>query len=211
MMGKPQAILLLGPTGAGKTPLGEMLASRGLDGARCAHFDFGERLRRIVAGQLEVDDLAAADRAFIIEVLERGALLENEHFHIAEKILRAFLAAKNARPGHWIVLNGLPRHAGQADDVDRVVEIRAVVELACAPETVHARLAADTGGDRSGRVDDDPAGVRRKLELYARRTEVLLDHYRQLGANIITVSVGPDTTSQDMLSDLSDGLRFPSF
>jgi len=206
---RPRAILLLGPTGAGKTPLGEMLASRGLDGARCAHFDFGERLRRIAAGQLEVDDLAAADRAFIIEALERGALLENEHFHIAEKILRAFLAARNARAGDWIVLNGLPRHAGQADDVDRVVKVRAVVELACTPETVHARLAADTGGDRSRRIDDNPDRVRRKLEFYATRTEPLLTHYRRRGAEVIPVSVGPDTTSADMWRDLSDGLRFP--
>jgi len=183
-----------------------MLQSRGLDGVRCGHLDFGERLRQIAAGRLGVDDLTDADLAFIADVLERGALLENEHFHIAEKILRSFIDERKARPGDWIVLNGLPRHVGQADDVDRVVEVRAVIELSCQAEAVHARLAANTGGDRAGRADDDPAGVRRKLELYARRTKPLLAHYRLLGAKVITVSVGPATTAEDIWRDLPQRL-----
>ena len=201
-MSKPQAILLLGPTGSGKTPLGEMLQSRGLGSVRCLHLDFGDRLRRIEGGRLPVDDLTDADLAFVAAVLDRGALLENEHFHIAEKILRAFLAEQDAGKGDWVVLNGLPRHVGQADDVDRVVEVRAVVELSCTPETVRSRLTADTGGDRAGRVDDGPARVQRKLELYARRTEPLLEHYRRRGADVVSVNVGPDTTAKDIHRDL---------
>ncbi|MCX7427258.1 MAG: hypothetical protein NTW96_16720 [Planctomycetia bacterium] len=42
------AMLLLGPTGSGKTPLGDLLERRGLGGRRCVHFDFGAHLRRIV-------------------------------------------------------------------------------------------------------------------------------------------------------------------
>ncbi len=205
-MNRPGAILLLGPTGSGKTPLGEMLQSRGLGAVRCVHFDFGDRLRRIAGGRLAVDDLTDADLAFVADVLDRGALLENEHFHIAEDILRAFLAEQDAGPDDWVILNGLPRHAGQADDVDRAVEVRAVIELSCTPETVRQRLAANTGGDRAERVDDNPASVGRKLELYAARTEPLLAHYRRRGAEVITVNVGPDTTAEDAHRDLSQGL-----
>ena len=98
-MSRPEAILLLGPTGSGKTPLGEMLEARGLGGCACAHFDFGDRLRRIAAGQLEIDGLTPADRAFLVDVLERGALLEDKHFPIAEKILQAFIAeTRHGRP-----------------------------------------------------------------------------------------------------------------
>jgi len=246
-MSIPHAILLLGPTGSGKTPLGEMLQARGLgDGRRCVHFDFGDRLRRIAAGQLGVDELTGADLEFIGDVLDHGALLEDEHFHVAEKILRAFInqadrgntcdaSASNGdsgtkgrvrvtgadeaskEPGHsglatgyWlpatnhpiIVLNGLPRHVSQAGDVDRIVEVRAVVELSCTPETVLARLAANTGGDRAGRIDDEPARALKKLELYARRTEPLLDHYRSLGAAGISLTVGPDTTAENAWREL---------
>ena len=39
------ALLLLGPTGSGKTPLGDEIERRGLYGRRCLHFDFGASLR----------------------------------------------------------------------------------------------------------------------------------------------------------------------
>jgi len=44
------AILLVGPTGAGKTPLGEWLQLHGLWGRRCHHFDFGTNLREVASG-----------------------------------------------------------------------------------------------------------------------------------------------------------------
>ncbi len=201
-MSKPQAILLLGPTGSGKTPLGELLQARGLGTVRCLHFDFGERLRQIADGRLEVAELAADDLAFVADILDRGALLEDKHFHIAETILRSFISERKSGPGDWIILNGLPRHVGQADDVDHLVEVRTVIELACTPATVLARLSANAGGDREGRVDDHPARVERKLELYAARTEPLLAHYRLHGAEVITVNVRPDTTAEEIHRDL---------
>lgn len=202
-MSRPHAILLLGPTASGKTPLGEMLQARGLGAGRCVHFDFGDRLRRIAAGLLNVDELTGDDRALIAEVLDRGALLEDEHFGVAEKILRAFLAEQNARPYDQVVLNGLPRHVGQAGDLDRIVTVHLVVELSCSTETVIRRLADDIGGDRADRIDDDQARVRKKLELYTRRTEGLLDHYRRLGAAVISLTVGPDTTAEEMWQEIS--------
>jgi hypothetical protein len=42
---KNKAILPLGPTGSGKTPLGDYLEERGLFGRRCVHFDFGEKFK----------------------------------------------------------------------------------------------------------------------------------------------------------------------
>jgi adenylate kinase family enzyme len=203
-MSRHQAILLLGPTGAGKTPLGDMLQARGLGTERCVHFDFGQSLRRIASGQLAVNEITAGDRAFIADMLDRGALLENEHFHVAEKVLRAFLAEQcHGQDAHaMVVLNGLPRHAGQADGIGRIVTVRLVVELSCPAETVLRRLAGDPGGDRAGRIDDDPARVRKKLGLYTRRTEALLSHYRSLGAEVITLTVGPATTAEDAWREL---------
>lgn len=48
--GRLPAVLLLGPTGAGKTPLGRICAQRGLWGRSCTHVDFGACLRRAAAG-----------------------------------------------------------------------------------------------------------------------------------------------------------------
>ena len=72
------AMVLLGPTASGKTPLGELLEVRGLGGRRCAHFDFGECLRRVVRqGQSDVA-VSAKDVQFLRGVLETGVLLEDK-------------------------------------------------------------------------------------------------------------------------------------
>jgi len=192
-MAPSAAILLLGPTGSGKSPLGDTLAERGLHGRRCAHFDFGAQLRAAVSGESPAE-LDEAHIAFLHDVLERGALLEDEQFHIAETILRAFL---DAHPGQLVVLNGLPRHIGQARDVDGIVRVEAVVELACSPETVLERIRTNAGGDRSGRTDDTLDAVRRKLALYAERTEPLVEHYRAEGAKAVVIEVGTATSATE--------------
>jgi len=196
-MQKPDAILLVGPTGSGKTPLGELLERQGLWGRPCRHFDFGRRMRDVVAAGTPPDFLSAGEIEFLRSVLARGALLEDEHFPIAEKILRAFVAEPGTA-GALVVLNGLPRHAGQARDVGTVVCVRAVIELACTAEVVLRRIEADTEGDRAGRTDDDVEAVRRKLEIFARRTSPLLEHYRGRGAWIESVRVAADGTAGEV-------------
>ena len=83
------AVLLIGPTGAGKTPLGQLLEQRGLWGLPCLHFDFGRELRR-AAGE-DSGLLSEAERELVGRALRTGALLEDEHFPLARKILRQFL------------------------------------------------------------------------------------------------------------------------
>ena len=62
--------------------------------------------------------LGRQDIEFLRKVLETGALLENEHFPIARRILQSFLSRRSARPQTLVVLNGLPRHAGQAEAME---------------------------------------------------------------------------------------------
>ncbi len=47
------SILLLGPTGAGKSPLGNQMEQNGIRGKRCFHFDFGHELRSIAEHNLQ--------------------------------------------------------------------------------------------------------------------------------------------------------------
>ena len=192
-MRRHPAVLLLGPSGSGKTPLGELLERKGLWGRRCCHFDFGLELRRIVEGAGAFRALTREEVDFLRSALRSGALLEDEHFHIAEKILATFIADRNIGSDAFVVLNGLPRHVGQARDIDSIFAVEAVLLLSCTPEVASERIRANIGGDRQGRVDDDECSLRIKLGIFTRRTAPVLEHYRKLGVRIEAVEVGLDT------------------
>lgn len=192
------ALLLVGPTGSGKTPLGAVLEARGWHGRRCVHFDFGATLRALV-GRGRPDDLVSReDLDFLAHVLRHGLLLEDEHFSLAERILRQFLRDRGVGPSTWVVLNGFPRHLGQARALESLLEVRTVVFLHAQPETVVERIQADVGGDRSGRHDDDLPSVQAKLALFAQRTAPLVDYYRSRQVPVLRIEVGPTTTAEEM-------------
>ncbi len=195
-----RAILLVGPTGAGKTPLGEMLQQRGLAGSRCIHFDFGASLRRIVERDRPGEHVGRDDVEFLRRVLQTGALLEDDHFPIAERVLRTFLDERGADEQTVVVLNGLPRHAGQAAAIEPFLAVEMVAVLDCPAEVVADRIRRDAGGDRAGRPDDDLALVRRKLAIYAERTAPLIAHYRARGVRIETLPVAATTTAEEAWS-----------
>jgi len=197
---EPRAVLLLGPTGSGKSPLGDHLARHGWRGRRCLHFDFGVHLRAVASGGATGFD--ADEIAFVQGVLRAGALLENETFFIAGKILEAFLETQDARSRDVLLLNGLPRHVGQAEAVDRILAIDPLLYLDCTPEVVHRRLRLNSGGDRTARVDDDVALVAEKLRIFAERTAPLVAHYRGRGAEVHRRPVGVATRPGDLLAGL---------
>jgi adenylate kinase len=194
------AVLLVGPTGSGKTPLGQLLERRGLWGLPCLHFDFGHEMRKSVQADSQL--LTGAELELVTRMLQTGALLEDEHFPIALKIFQGFIASHNAYKGTLIILNGLPRHVGQAERMNDVVRMIAVISLECTPQTAMRRIRTDAGGDRGGRVDDSLEEIKHKLELFSERTTPLLDYYRARHVGIISVEVGPTSSAGDILEKI---------
>ncbi|MGE5300188.1 MAG: nucleoside monophosphate kinase [Acidobacteriota bacterium] len=206
-----RAMLLIGPTGVGKTPFGGYLETRGLGEGRCLHFDFGHQLRAIAGHRTPPDGFSREEHSFIRDVLEKGLLLENEHFHIAEKIIEIFLRDRDFSDTDILVLNGLPRHADQARDMDKKVKTEAVIVLDCEAEEVFRRIGENTGGDRSGRTDDNIEMVSRKLDLFRERTAPLIGHYAAAGCDVFRVKVTASSTVEDVYSDfisMANRLRF---
>lgn len=191
------AILLLGPTGAGKSPLGAALAEHGLGSRRCAHFDFGAHLRALAVGALAAVGLDEAAVAVARRALDTGALLDDDEFPIAAAILKHFVACEAPGARDLVVLDGLPRHVNQAADVDRWIRVIGVVQLQATEAVLRERIRRNTGGDRAGRVDDDEDRIAVRLARFAQRTRPVLDHYRALGRPVWTVQVGVETQADD--------------
>ena len=191
-----KATLLLGPTSAGKTPLGDIIQLRGLWGADYLHFDFGENLRDIVARDEPDEVVSRADIDLLRHMLETGALLEDEHFPLARRILLSFIKRHRAGQKHRILLNGLPRHVGQATAIEATLDVKNVVQLRCSAETVLKRIMADPGGDRANRVDDHIEAVGRKLAIFEERTAPLVEYYASRGAKIRAIDVTAEMTAE---------------
>jgi len=200
--GSPQpAVIVVGPTGSGKTPLGDAMEAVGFMGRRCFHFDFGRNLRAAAGGDAEYG-LSADEIEHLKLVLRDGLLLENDRFALALKILSGFIGGRGMKTDDLLVMNGLPRHEGQADDLEGVLDARLVVHLCATPAAVLERIRRNTGGDRRGRTDDSPAEIARKIRLFDQRTIPLLDRFRTRGVRVIRVNVGVETTARDIIREI---------
>jgi adenylate kinase len=203
MLKRQPAILLLGPTGAGKSPLGDYLEKVGFNGKRCFHFDFGRSMREVARGVYNVNGLTDMDITFVSSVLKGGALLEKNRFYIAERIMNHFAHQSEMGIDHYLVLNGLPRHIEQAKDVDRVVDVHYLFYLRCTPEVVGQRIGINAGGDRMGRDDDSTAEIEQKLQLFQKRTIPLLDHYESQEVVVKRIDINVQTTPKQILGSLT--------
>jgi len=196
------AVLLLGPTGVGKSPLGDAIASKGLFGRRCHHLDFGAELRSAILDKERSGAYSEEELAFIHGVLERGLLLENEHFSLAAKIISLFLERVGFSGREVLVLNGLPRHTGQARDMAGIARIHAVIVLECSADDVVFRIRDNVGGDRTGRADDHHDLIEKKLALFRERTEPLIGHYEDRGSVVYRIGSSALTTTDQAYQQL---------
>jgi len=196
------ALLLLGPTGVGKSPLGDAIASQGLFGRQCHHLDFGAELRGAVSGEERSGAYSKEEHAFIHGVLERGLLLENEHFSLAAKIVSLFLKRVGFSVRDVLVLNGIPRHTGQARDMATIARIPAVVVLDCPADDVVRRIRDNVGGDRTERVDDNHDLIEKKLVLFRERTGPLIKHYENRGSAVYRIGISGSTTPDQAYQQL---------
>jgi adenylate kinase len=201
------ALLLVGPTGSGKTPLGLEIARRGLDGRRCDHYDFGADLRAVAAAPEEESGLEAEELAAIRVSLATGALFEDRHTPMIVKLLSRFAAAKGLTRESLLVLNGLPRHRRQAESLAGIVAVERVVSLEADGAVIRDRLRFDKGGDRAARADDGPEAVGKRLADFHERTLPLVGFYRERGVPVFVIAVTPAMSAGEMYEALVLTLR----
>ncbi|MCQ2604103.1 MAG: nucleoside monophosphate kinase [Spirochaetia bacterium] len=201
-MAKYKAMLILGSTGAGKTPLGNQLETQDLWYNNYFHFDFGQNLRDSIKDDCTV--LTPEEKEKVKRVLENNELLEDSDFPIAEKLLKNFIEKREITPemNNVIVLNGLPRHLGQATALNNIVDIKFVLFLNCPGEVAYERIKYNCGGDRTDRTDDSLEEVKKKVQILYDQTFPLIEYYRSQNVNIVEVAVDIDTLPLFIIQDL---------
>jgi adenylate kinase len=201
---KIKCLLLVGPTGAGKTPLGRVLEERGFQGARVHHFDFGEELRKIASNQTKVNQ-EVVDLVRII--LAEGRLLTPEEYFIFIETLNEFIGRRGYKEDEFIVLNGFPRDLKQAEFIEGHLDIVWVINLSVTFDVLYYRLKYDPAGDRKRRTDDTPQLVAKKLAWFFERNIPLVEYYKQKVAKVLEVVVDKEDTGEILYQKLLNLLK----
>ncbi len=196
------AVIFLGPPGSGKgTQAQKLSAEYGFK-----HISTGDILREAVRKGTELGKLAKS-------YMDRGELVPDDvMIGLIEDVLR------NCE--NLVIMDGFPRTLPQAEAFDKLLdrlnfELRKVVLFDVPDDEIVKRLSARRVCPKCGAVynmlyhppkndeicdvcgtkliqrdDDRPETIRRRLEVYRRDTEPLIDYYRRKGLLAVVDGTG---------------------
>lgn len=157
-------ILLFGPTGAGKSMQGQMLAVR----QGWKWLSTGEMLRQ------------STDKK-VIETLESGELVSDE---LTYKVFEA--AIKDARDKNHsnVIIDGFPRTKEQAAWLDEYMEkIGEEIDIVVVLEVPEAEIMRRL--EKRKRMEDTPATIARRMAIYRQKMYPVLGIFAEAGAKIL--------------------------
>jgi adenylate kinase len=184
-------LLILGPQGAGKGTQAKRIANE----YGVPHISTGDILRAAIA--------AATDLGLRVKpIVESGSLVPDE---LMVDLIRERIGADDTEPG--FVLDGFPRTLAQAEALDAMTSeigrtFTVVLALQVPDEVARERMLGRAA--KEGRTDDTPEAIDRRLELYHRETEPLIEHYRTQG---IVVGVHADATVNEVFAEIQQALE----
>jgi adenylate kinase len=183
-------ILLLGPQGSGKGTQAKLISAH----YGIPHIATGDMLREAIAEGTELGRR-------VEPILERGDLVPDD---LMISLIRERLSRDDAAEG--FVLDGFPRTMKQAEALDAMLreigrELTIVFELRLSDDECVARLVRRS--QLEGRTDDTPETIRRRLEIYHRETEPLVEHYRATG-NLVVIHA--DRSIPEVFSEIQAAL-----
>jgi adenylate kinase len=168
-------VLLLGPQGSGKgTQAQRISAAHGIP-----HIATGDILRAAIAAGTELG-------LRVKPIYDAGDLVPDD---LMIELIRERLAQDDAQAG--FILDGFPRTMAQAEALDTMLaeigrDLDIVLELQVADEAtlIDRMLKRAVEENRS---DDTPESMRRRLDLYYRETQPLVEYYRSTRGNVVGI------------------------
>ena len=184
-------LLVLGPQGAGK-------------GTQAARISAEHEIPHIATGDMFRAAIAAGSPLGlqVKPILESGQLVPDE---ITVSLIRERLAQDDAADG--FVLDGFPRNLAQADALDSMLaeigrELDAILYLQVSDAVGIARALERARIE--GRSDDNAAVIAKRLDIYHRETEPIVEHYRTTGK---LVPVRAERSIDEVWTEISDALQ----
>ena len=172
---------MFGPTGAGKSMQGQMLAAR----MGWKWLSTGEMLR-------------ASDDEEIIRILKSGELISDEKtYEVFDQAIR------DAHEKHYsqIIVDGFPRTKEQAEWLDNYMRenaehIDVVIVLEVPEGEIYKRL------ELRGRMEDSPETIARRMTIYRQKMYPVLGIFAESGVKIIHLDgTGTAGTVHDKIYD----------
>ena len=150
-------------------------------------------------GELLRDETTELGRS-VKDILDRGDLVPDETM---VELIRQHLTSANG----GFVLDGFPRTMAQADALDEMLAeigrpLTIVFELQVPDGVARERLLERSRVE--SRSDDTPAGIDRRIELYHRETEPIVQHYRVRG-NL--VGIHGTGTVDEVFAEIQEALE----
>ena len=161
-------IVFFGPNGSGKGTQATLLK----DELKVPHISTGDLLRAAVKAGTPLGVQAKA-------VMEAGHLVSDE-------IVLGMLEERLAQPdvGNGFILDGYPRNLAQCAALETLLDrlgqpLDVAIKLDVPDSAILARCEIRFAAEH--RPDDDPAVVRKRLEVYRAQTAPVADHFEQIG------------------------------
>jgi adenylate kinase len=184
-------LLVLGPQGAGKGTQAARISSD----HEIPHISTGDMFREAIAADTPLGRQ-------VKPILESGQLVPDE---ITVSLIRERLGRPDAAEG--FVLDGFPRNLAQAEALDDMLaEIGRSLDAILyfnVPDEVGTERALERARSE-GRTDDTPEVIARRLDIYHRETEPIVEHYRVTGK---LVPIRADRSIEEVASEISEALR----
>jgi len=186
-------ILVLGPQGSGKgTQAKRITATYGIP-----HIATGDMLREMRGIDNDLGRELSA-------VMDRGDLVNDE---MMVRLIRSRLSRGDTLGG--FVLDGFPRTMPQAEALDELLreldrELDVVFDFQVPDREVLLQRMLQRAASEN-RADDTPEAMERRLDLYRRETEPLVEYYRTHQANV--VGIHADRSVDEVFAEIERSLQ----